>query len=530
VSPHGLVFYNRCGLTFHPSNVEAPKGAFCSFHRSLTRVGVSFLAVVAALSGAGVATGQNLVSNGDFETSPFNTRGMVSNWTVGGSGFVAAVSNEGVTSGTHCVAMDEGGNSQLNTLSQTITTTPGQTYIFEFDGGVYGIPDSALQLRFQVLGTTSRLDETLAPPVFGSFTASQTEFHHYFRTFVADSTSTTLRFTDMGTGNFQADIVIDAVSVIVQPPPTPTPTPTTLPLVNSDFETWPFNNPGTVAGWMVGGNKHIETISQGAVSPIHSAGFSVGGDSTNNILAQTFNTVANQTYTLDFDAGIFGQRSGSPLQLQAVVVSSSPFFSATVTPPDAGTIHPAQVIFQHYHFSFIAGGSLATIQFTDLIGGNAGADLMLDNVSILPQPPTFSQWQTGYFTLAQRNDPNYGGWSADPDVDGIRNGLEYYFHMNPTAGIPVSDQPSLPQVGLMLDGPATYVTFSYHRLLGWSGNAPIVAVSNDLINWDTSQTQIEQVGSAARADGFTDVITVRLKTAINQGPVPKKYFRLMLTQ
>ena len=64
------------------------------------------------------------------------------------------------------------------------------------------------------------------------------------------------------------------------PSPTPAPTPTTLPLVNGDFEAWPFNDPGTVAGWTVAGNKHIESITQGATSPTHSAGFSVGGDST----------------------------------------------------------------------------------------------------------------------------------------------------------------------------------------------------------------------------------------------------------
>ena len=98
------------------------------------------------------------------------------------------------------------------------------------------------------------------------------------------------------------------------------------------------------------------------------------------------------------------------------------------------------------------------------------------------------------------------------------------------SGLPVTDQHSLPQVGLSFDGTNTYLSFSYHRLLGWSGNAPVVAISTDLVNWDISQTQIEQVGSAARDDGFTDVVTVRLKTPINQGPTPRMYFKLMLTQ
>ena len=314
------------------------------------------------------------------------------------------------------------------------------------------------------------------------------------------------------------------------PSPTPVPTPTTLPLVNGDFEAWPFNDPGTVAGWTISGNKHVESLTQGATSPTHSAGFSVGGDSTGNILAQTFNTVPNQTYTFDFDAGVYGVPGGSPLQLQAQVVGNNSLFNVTVTPPAALTIHPSLVTFQHYHYMFVADSSTATVQFMDVIGNNSEADVMLDTVSILPVPPTFAQWQNANFTLGQLNDPNISGWSADPDGDGIPNGLEYYFHTNPMNGISTADQHCLPTVGLTSDGTNTYVTVTYHRLLGWSGNPPMVAVSTDLVNWDTSQTQIEQVGSAARDDGFTDVVTVRLKTPINQGPIPRTYFKLMLTQ
>jgi hypothetical protein len=496
------------------------------------------LTAIALFAGAahlacGGAPGTNLVTNGDFETGPYFVRGAIPGWTISGTGNISANSGEGYTDGSHVAALDEGGSSQGNILSQTITTVPGQAYIFEFDGGVFGSPPTSLQLRLQALGNTSLLDETVAPPVFGSSNPDQTEFHHFFRMFTADSTSTTIRFTDIGTSNAFSDVVIDAVSVVPMPSPTPAPTPTTLPLVNADFEAWPFNYPGVVSGWTIGGNMHIEALTQGATSPDakgHSAGLSVGTDSFGNILSQTFNTVPNQTYTLDFDAGVYGQRNGSPLQMSAQIIGSSPFFSTTVTPPEAGTYHPVFVTFQHYHFSFIAGGTLATVQFTDLVGNNGGADIMLDTVSILPQILTFLQWQAANFTVAQQNNAAISGWTADPDADGIGNGLEYYFHMNPMAGVPVNDQSSLPQTGLSSDGGNTYATFSYHRLLGWTGNSPVVAVSTDLVNWDTSQTQIEQVGSAGRADGFTDVVTVRLKTPITQGPIPRVYFRLMLTQ
>ena len=478
---------------------------------------------------AAAAPGTNLVVNGDFELGPFSVGGMVSNWIVSGTARVASLASEGATNGTHAACLDEGGNTQGNIISQTITTVPGRSYAFEFDSGVFGKPDGNLQLRFQVFGNTSQVDETLPPPVINSYDPAQMEFHHYFRVFTADSTSTTVRFTDVGLGNANADVVVDAVSVVAMPSPTPAPTPATLPLVNGNFESWPFNYPGNVAGWTVAGNKHIECISQGATSPIHSAGFSVGGSSTGNILSQTFFTIPGQTYMLDFDSGVYGLRDGSPLQLQAQIVGTSPLFSVTVTPPDASTTHPAFVSFQHYHYTFSASGTQATIQFTDLVGNNASADLMLDSVSVLPVPPTFLQWQVLNFTAAQRGDPNVSGWTADPDGDGIENGLEYYFHTSPTAGVTGSEAAFLPQTGLMSEGAAMYLTFSYRRLLGWSGNAPVVAISGDLVNWDTTQSQIEQVGAAARVDGLTEIVTVRLKMPLNAVNA-RKYFRLMLGQ
>ncbi|MDB6035872.1 MAG: hypothetical protein JWM16_6210 [Verrucomicrobiales bacterium] len=472
---------------------------------------------------------QNLITNGDFEIGPFQTNGTVANWIVSGNAHIA-VRQEGSTGPTHSASFNVDGDSEGNVLSQSFSTMAGQTYVFEFDGGVWGQPSGATpQIHFQVFGAGSEVDGTVPLPIADPTDPSGIEFHHYFRTFTADSSTTTVRFTDVGLGNGSADVVLDSVSVIVAPSPTPVPTPTTLPLTNGDFETWPFNNPGTVAGWTVSGSGHIETISQGATSPIHSAGFSTGSDSLNNILSQTFLTTNGQIYTLDFDAGVFGQRSGAPLQLQAQILGSSPFFSQAVTPPDAGTYHPFLVSFMHYHFTFTANSSTATVQFTDLVGNNPFADLMLDSVSILPQPPSFIQWQMANFTPQQVADANVSGWNKDPDQDGVPNGLEYFFHTSPTAGSPSSDQNLLPRISINTTGNSSYLTLTYHRLLGWTGNAAVVAVSDNLVTWDITQSQIEQVGSPTRSgDGYTEIVTVRVKTPINQGPIVRKFLRLSL--
>ena len=86
-------------------------------------------------------------------------------------------------------------------------------------------------------------------------------------------------------------------------------------------------------------------------------------------------------YTLDFDAGISGQRSGTPLQMQIQLVGGTTLLNQTITPPDAGTFDPAAVVFQHYHFTFTANSTTTTLRFTSLGTGNAYADQVVDTVA-----------------------------------------------------------------------------------------------------------------------------------------------------
>jgi len=101
-----------------------------SFRRALLFLGFATAALTASEVNA-----QNLITNGDFEIGPYFQRGLIGGWAVGGPGFIMVQNSEGVTSGSFAATLDEGSNSQGNTLSQTIATTPGQTYILEFDGG-----------------------------------------------------------------------------------------------------------------------------------------------------------------------------------------------------------------------------------------------------------------------------------------------------------------------------------------------------------------------------------------------------------
>src|SRR3954447_610296 len=150
--------------------------------------------------------------------------------------------------------------------------------------------------------------------------------------------------------------------------------PTTLPLVNGDFETGPYDTLGTVTGWSVSGNGKVLSATQGATSGTHSAALGAVGNSQGNVLSQSFVTIPGRIYSLDFDTGVAGVVFGSPMQLHVQLVGNNSLIDQTLTPYYAGTNDPNRVIFVHYHYIFTADSTVATLQFTDISDSNSGAD------------------------------------------------------------------------------------------------------------------------------------------------------------
>lgn len=152
-----------------------------------------------------------VINNANFETGPFSMEGTVTGWTA--SAHVADIS-EGATSGTHSAGLSAGGDSQGDTLQQSFSTISGQTYALDFDAGIFGVHSGApLQVQVEVLGSGSLVNQVITPPEAGTFVPSQVAFQHYHFTFTANTASTNLRFTSLGSGNGSADQVIDTVSV-----------------------------------------------------------------------------------------------------------------------------------------------------------------------------------------------------------------------------------------------------------------------------------------------------------------------------
>lgn len=157
-------------------------------------------------------------------------------------------------------------------------------------------------------------------------------------------------------------------------------------LNNGNFETGPFFTQNVVAGWVSAGNTG--NLANGATSGTHAAGLSAGANSAGDSISQSFATTNGQKLNLDFDSGIFGRRTGAPLQVRVEVTGAGTLVNQLITPPDAGTFTASQVQFQHYQFPFTANSGTTTVKFTSVGLGNASADQLVDTVSVTEQQST----------------------------------------------------------------------------------------------------------------------------------------------
>jgi len=136
---------------------------------------------------------------------------------------------------------------------------------------------------------------------------------------------------------------------------------------------------------------------------------------------------------------------------------------------------------------------------------------------------TFAHWQQARFTASQLSDATVSGVAADPVNSGIVNLLRYAFNANPFT----TDRSILPTSAVELDSGdgKKYPTFTYKKRISSTDLSYVVEVSDDLATWDTSGTQIEQIGTpSATGDGVTQQVKVRVKTPLES--LKNKFIRL----
>ena len=149
---------------------------------------------ITAVNDAPVIDRTNLLVNGDLET------GNLTGWTTTGT----------VTNTGYSLRFGEGDAAGPHTASQSFTTVVGQTYTLTFQ---YRDDSASLgqQMQVTVDGATNNLD------VIRTSSTAGTSYFTYTHSFVADSTTSTLTFTDVSPSSVAVDGYIDNVSVFEQP-------------------------------------------------------------------------------------------------------------------------------------------------------------------------------------------------------------------------------------------------------------------------------------------------------------------------
>lgn len=144
---------------------------------------------ITAVNDAPQLLGPSIVANGDFSTSD------LSGWTTTGN-----VDNDGIQARFGQIGGANG------TLSQTLTTEVGRTYVLSFDYRD-GSTTNSQSLQVDVLGESTLLDAAVDSGVLEN--TAQT----YQYTFIADSISTTITFTDTSTDHSGVRGYLDNITV-----------------------------------------------------------------------------------------------------------------------------------------------------------------------------------------------------------------------------------------------------------------------------------------------------------------------------
>ncbi len=168
-------------------------------------------AVCVILSSISGAANANLIVNGSFET------GDLTDWS--SSGNILVTNAQGSTDGIFAGLFNGADTTGDGILSQSFSTVIGDTYRLEFDYGVFKAalaPPQTQNMEVELIGGVVLLDTILTET--GS---SPISFTTFLFDFTADSTTTTLRFTDMTTSaqSVSHDFMLDRVSVAAVPIP-----------------------------------------------------------------------------------------------------------------------------------------------------------------------------------------------------------------------------------------------------------------------------------------------------------------------
>lgn len=166
---------------------------------------------VVVTNGSGTATSTSapltVVSSGRLANGSFES--AYTAWTATGNQTIVD-SYYPVTDGSNVLVLNGGNTTPNGTISQRFTTTAGQTYILQFDVGVLAFNTNQQRLQVNVQGSAALLNQTVSLNGLGG---GATRWSAASYNFTADSSVTTITFTDVSTTTQNIDLLLDNVRI-----------------------------------------------------------------------------------------------------------------------------------------------------------------------------------------------------------------------------------------------------------------------------------------------------------------------------
>jgi hypothetical protein len=127
-------------------------------------------------------------------------------------------------------------------------------------------------------------------------------------------------------------------------------------------------------------------------------------------------------------------------------------------------------------------------------------------------------WTIGHFTLEELTDPSLSGEGADFDHDGLVNLAEYASNRDPK--LPDTNSPLAMTFEQDPTNEQAYVVLTYPRRIEPTDVGYEVAVSSDLIAWQTGTNYVQELQATPDGNNLTETVRARVvapySTSTNQ--------------
>ena len=287
------------------------------------------------------------------------------------------------------------------------------------------------------------------------------------------------------------------------------PVPVTITNTHSLTNTIPFTDPGEYVFRLIADDGQVKTYSDVTLTVIEPTRVDVFA--TDPEAAELGPDTGTFSFTRDgdtsFDLPVFLSIGG----IASNGVDYVEVTNAIVFPAGTDTV---EVVITPYLDHRTEGDE--TVIFTIIT--NLAYSIGNGEATVTIHDSPYGMWTISHFTLEELTDPSLSGEGADFDHDGLVNLAEYAANRDPK--VPETNAPLVMTLEVDPTDGQQYVILTYPRRVEPTDVGYEVAVSSDLIVWQTGTNYVQELQATPDGNNLTETVTARVvalySTSTNQ--------------